>query len=81
MENYKIPPGYVKTFEQCLRQYKNIKKNSEINLIVKGLIILSEKHYALNIDEINICLDIIETKNLKEKTSIKLSNALEKMFK
>ena len=80
IENCKVPNGCVKTFEECLKQYKNNEINSEINLIVKGLLILSEKNYSLNVEEIDICLDIIETKKIDEKTILELSKALEKMF-
>ena len=80
IENCKVIDECIRTFEECLKQYKNNEKNSEINLIVKGLLILSEKNYSLNVEEIDICLDVIETKNIEEKTILELSKALEKMF-
>ena len=81
IDKCKVPENCIKTFEIALKQYHNKEKNSEIELVIKGLSILSKKHYTLNSEEINICLDILDKNNLEEKSISELINTLDIIFK
>ena len=81
IDNCKVPQGCIKIFENILKQYKNNEDSAEIELVIKGLSLLSKKHYLLNVEEINICLDIIENNKLEDKLINELISILDIIFK
>ena len=81
IDNCNIPEKSVEAFQKCLNDYKNKDKNAELKLAITGLSILSKKHYSLNKEAINSCLDIIESNILEEQSLKELSDIIDIIFK
>ena len=81
IDNCNIPNNSIEAFQNCLNDYKNKDKKAELKLAITGLSILSKKHYSLNKEAINSCLDIIESNILDEESLKELSDIIDIIFK
>ena len=80
IENCNIPKNSIEAFENCLKNFKKGEKKNELKLAITGLTILSKKHYSLNKEAINSCIDIIESNILDGNSLKELSYIIDKLF-
>ena len=87
VNNNQIQNQSMQIFIESLNRYKNSKnevnKNqSELDLAISGLLILSKNHCSPGDDEINICIDMIKehSNELKKENIINLAKIISIIF-
>ena len=59
IDNCNVPKGSFETFENCIKNLNSDKSKTHIDLAITGWGILAKKHYSINKESIDICLNII----------------------
>ena len=80
ISKYDVPKESINAFSSILKKYKDKKDFEEIEMAITGLNILSKMHYVMNPESIDLCLDIISTKEFNDKTLNELSETLSNIF-
>ncbi len=80
IDNCNVPEGAVETFEKCIKNLNSGQSETHIDLAITGLGILAKKHYSINKESIDICLNFIQNNYLNEQSLKKLSDALNLIF-
>ena len=66
IDNCNVPEGAVETFENCIKNLNSNQTENQVGLTITGLGIVSKKHYSINKESIDICLNIIQNNILNE---------------
>ena len=80
IDNCNVPEGAVETFENCIKNLNSGQSETHIDLAITGWGILAKKHYSINKESIDICLNIIQNNYLNEQSLKKFSDNLNLIF-